>query len=61
MYKTFNDLEFYTHRTGFGKQARMDFPNGYGVSVITGDMFYMVMTVVFWWAFNSKERRAGNW
>lgn len=22
MYKTFNDLEFYTHHTGFGKQAR---------------------------------------
>lgn len=40
MYKTFNDLEFYTHHTGFGEQARMDFPNGYGVSVITGYMFY---------------------
>lgn len=50
-YKTFEDLEFkkwgnehipnaflkgYTEP----KQARIDFPNGYGVSVLNGDMFY---------------------
>ena len=40
--KTFNDLVFeqHTHQTSmfgtFGKRARLDFPNGYGVSVITG-------------------------
>lgn len=39
--KTFKDLEFKTHPTGLGgTQATMDFDNGYGVSVITGEMFY---------------------
>lgn len=46
--KTFDDLHF-TDRTEFrgtsyegktAKQATMDFPNGYGVSVLLGDMWY---------------------
>lgn len=32
--KAFKDLEFKRHPLGNGKQARMDFPNGYGVSVV---------------------------
>ncbi len=32
--KTFKDLEFKPHPMGAGIQARMDFENGYGVSVI---------------------------
>jgi len=31
--KTFEDLEFGPHHMG-GRQARMDFPNGFGVSVV---------------------------
>lgn len=40
--KTFNDLKFDIHSGGLmlGRQARMKFPNGYGVSVIIGRMFY---------------------
>ena len=36
--KTFQDLTFGPHPVGFGldTQARMTFPNGYGVSVVTG-------------------------
>ena len=37
-YKTFNDLEFKAHEAiGFGLHARIDFSNGYGVSVVTGE------------------------
>jgi len=32
--KTFKDLEFKPHKTGEGLQARMDFDNDYGVSVV---------------------------
>mgnify|MGYP003656144140 CR=1 FL=1 len=41
--KTFKDLVFTTHPnecSGFLTQARMDFENGYGVSVITGHAAY---------------------
>ena len=43
--KTFDDLEFNPHPSvldtmGYGILARLDFDNGYGVSVILGDMFY---------------------
>lgn len=50
--KTFKDLEFELHdiaketrNTGIGyfkdaTQAVMEFPNGYGISVITGTCFY---------------------
>ena len=41
--KTFKDLKFETHFNhmgspfgDFGEQAKLEFPNGYGVSVITG-------------------------
>jgi hypothetical protein len=37
--KTFDDLEFQKHRIA-GRQAVMEFDNGYGVSVITGPMAY---------------------
>lgn len=39
--KTFSDLRFKPH-PGLQKsiQARMDFPNGYGVSVVQGELFY---------------------
>lgn len=42
--KTFNDLVFAPHDLSDynpgAEQARLVFPNGYGVSVITGDCFY---------------------
>ena len=41
--KTFKDLKFESHGNdalGFDTQARMDFDNKYGVSVITGDSAY---------------------
>lgn len=42
--KSFNDLSFRTHANasflGPSKQATLTFDNGYGVSVITGSMFY---------------------
>ena len=39
--KTFNDLIFKQHPNWMsGTQARMDFPNGYGISVITGEYAY---------------------
>lgn len=40
--KMFKDLEFKAHRAsyGFDTQARLDFSNGYGVSVITGSSAY---------------------
>lgn len=38
--KTFKDLEFKPHRAGSGKQATLFFPNGYGVSVVFGTLFY---------------------
>lgn len=37
--KTFDDLEFIP-RVMMGRQAVMFFPNGYGISVVVGDMFY---------------------
>ena len=40
-YKTFNDLEFKVPRPEWpGVQARMEFDNGYGVSVIQGPYAY---------------------
>ena len=41
--KTFENLEFKTHPIGNGLMARMEFDNGYGISVVrfklTGDPF----------------------
>ena len=35
------DLDFKTHKSSpDGKQAKVTFPNGYGASVITGEVFY---------------------
>ena len=38
----FSELEFKQHPSGIGwdKQARVDFKNGYGVSVVTGSSAY---------------------
>jgi len=36
----FSDLTFEAHPNGSGQQARHDFPNGYGVSVISGEFAY---------------------
>lgn len=38
--KGFSDLQFRTHPHGMGVQALMDFPNGYGVSVVRGPYTY---------------------
>ena len=41
--KTFQDLVFGPHPVGYGyfdTQAKMTFPNGYGVSVVTGSHAY---------------------
>ena len=38
--KTFNDLVFNQHPIKDGEQARLDFENGYGVSVLKGSAFY---------------------
>jgi hypothetical protein len=39
--KTFKDLKFEDHYLGKGrKHALMFFPNGYGISVVTGKSFY---------------------
>ena len=38
--KTFSDLVFKSHSVGTGTHARLDFTNGWGVSVVTGTMFY---------------------
>ena len=38
--KTFKDLVFESHGTGLGSQAVLEFDNGYGVSVLLGDLFY---------------------
>lgn len=32
--KTFKDLDFKSYPCANGKQARMDFPNGFGVSIV---------------------------
>ena len=39
--KEFKDLKFHKHKSlSFKSQARMNFPNRYGVSVITGEGAY---------------------
>lgn len=42
--KTFEDLEWKPHNIGFGtessKRATMDFPNGFGVSILLGSLFH---------------------
>lgn len=38
--KTFDDLQFEDHPIGEGKKARLNFNNGYGVSVITGSKYF---------------------
>ena len=38
--KTFEDLEFKPHTSGYGSRARIDFNNGYGASIVFGNMFY---------------------
>ncbi len=38
--KQFKDLEFKPHSIGDGVQARMDFKNGYGVSVVKLNVSY---------------------
>lgn len=38
--KTFSDLKFEPHPNLPGIRAQLDFPNGYGVSVIAGEPFY---------------------
>lgn len=38
--KEFKDLKFKHRESNFGVQARLDFPNGYGVSVIKGQYSY---------------------
>lgn len=41
--KTFKDLQFNPHPAitmGFHTQARLDFENGYGISVVTGSAAY---------------------
>jgi hypothetical protein len=38
--KTFADLKFEKRKHGMGQQAKMQFDNGFGVSVLLGDMFY---------------------
>jgi hypothetical protein len=34
--KTFKDLEFNQHPSGYGKVARLEFNNGRGISVVQG-------------------------
>jgi hypothetical protein len=36
----FEQLVFKPHPIDSGQQARIDFPNGYGASVVTGAIFY---------------------
>ncbi len=36
----FEDLVFKSHPLGFGEQAVLNFANGYGVSVVFGNIFY---------------------
>lgn len=38
--KTFKDLVFESHSIGNGKHAVLNFDNGYGVSVVFGNMFF---------------------
>ncbi len=38
--KTFKDLNFEPHPNGLGVQARFDFDNGFGVSVVKGPYTY---------------------
>lgn len=38
--KTFNDLEFNPHPNMGGVQARIQFENGYGASVVKGEYTY---------------------
>jgi len=42
-FSRFSDLDFREHPVvPGGKHARMDFPNGYGVSVVTGGTFFYI-------------------
>ena len=45
--KTYEDLEFETHPIGQGNLAKMNFDNGYGVSVLLGNMFYSNGTTTY--------------
>lgn len=38
--KTFNDLEFQRHPMGVGIQARVQFDNGFGASIVKGPYTY---------------------
>lgn len=38
--KTFNDLEFKPHPHGLGIQARVQFDNGFGASIVKGPYTY---------------------
>lgn len=38
--KTFKDLKFKPHKISSGIHARLDFDNGYSVSVVQGEFFY---------------------
>lgn len=38
--KTFKDLEFYPHKVVIGTHAVIEFDNGYGISVVCGQLFY---------------------
>jgi len=36
----FEDLKFEPHEVGLGEHAKLDFDNGYGVSVVFGELFH---------------------
>jgi len=59
--KTFKDLVFKDHGIPGGKHARMDFENGYGVSVITGvyDYSYFQFDPIFEFA-NMIKKHSSN-
>ena len=40
--KEFQKLDFGTHPGGLGLQATHFYPNGFGVSVVTGDSFFCI-------------------
>lgn len=45
MIKTFDDLDFRSHPAGCGLMARMQFLNGYGISVVRFRMFDFSLSV----------------